>query len=46
MSDLIAVEIGCLKQFDEKARNKVELDLDSNKYFERALVLLDDNAVK
>ena len=30
MSDLTAVEIGCLEQFDGKARNKVELDRDSN----------------
>ena len=30
ISDLIAVEISCLEQFDEKARNKVELDRDSN----------------
>ena len=30
MSDLIDVEIGCLEQFDGKARNKVELDRDSN----------------
>ena len=29
MSDLIAVEIGCLEQFDGKVRNKVELDRDS-----------------
>ena len=30
MSDLKAVEIGCLEFFDGKARNKVELDCDSN----------------
>ena len=31
MSDLIArVEIDCLEQFDGKARNKVDLDRDSN----------------
>ena len=30
MCDLIAVEIGCLEQFDGKGRNKVELDRDSN----------------
>ena len=30
MSDLIAVEFGCLEQFDGKAHNKVELDRDSN----------------
>ena len=27
---MTAVEIGCLEQFDGKARNKVELDRDSN----------------
>ena len=30
MSDLIAVKIGCLEQFGGKARNKVELDRNSN----------------
>ena len=30
MSDLIAIKIGCLEQYDGKARNKVDLDCDSN----------------